>query len=223
MIKTVGILGGGAAGYLTALTLSKKIPNISITLIESPNIGTIRVGESTTDHILSLLHNDLEFDIPTFMKEVKPVWKLGIRFQWGLPGDYYFDYGAVDDKIFSSHRLLGDINMNLPSMLIEGRKSLLAPCEDRPSMVGIAKEYGDLNYGYQFENGEFIQYLKKQAASRGIQFENSNIDYIEIAAEEERVKYLQTKDGQKLYFDFYVDCSGFRSELMGKKFGSEYV
>ncbi len=222
VINSVGILGGGAAGYLAALTIQKKIPGVSVTLIESPTIGTIRVGESTTDHVLSLLHDDLEFDIPAFMKEVRPVWKLGLRFNWGLPGNYFFDYGAVNTEIFDSHEIASDINLNFPSMIINGGKSLLAAYDHQPSVLGIPDEYKDVNYGYQFENGEFIRFLKTNALKWGIHFKEAVIKHVELTADKENVQYLHAEDGRKFHFDLFVDCSGFRSELMGISLGSNF-
>ena len=50
-IKTVTIIGGGSSGWMTAAALAKLCPHLKITLIESPTIGTVGVGESTLGHI----------------------------------------------------------------------------------------------------------------------------------------------------------------------------
>ena len=81
----VGIIGGGTAGYLAALALRKKVPGLAVTLIESPDLPIIGVGEATTPLLPQFLHVDLGLDIHTLFTEVQPTFKLGIRFLWGAP------------------------------------------------------------------------------------------------------------------------------------------
>ena len=50
-MKKILIVGGGTAGWMTASTLVKCFPRKKITLIESPNISTVGVGESTLGQI----------------------------------------------------------------------------------------------------------------------------------------------------------------------------
>jgi len=47
-VKRVDILGGGTAGYMTALALTQQIPCLDVTVIESSKIPVIGVGEATT-------------------------------------------------------------------------------------------------------------------------------------------------------------------------------
>ncbi len=89
--RTVGVIGGGTAGYFAALALKAKLPHLDVTLVESSQIPIIGVGESTTPQILHFLHGDLGFDLYDFYCRVRPTWKMGIKFFWGEPGDYYFN------------------------------------------------------------------------------------------------------------------------------------
>ena len=77
-IKTVGVLGGGTAGYLTALALKKMHPQIKTSVIESSKIPVIGVGESTTTEVVPFLHRTLGIDPELFFREVKPTLKLVI-------------------------------------------------------------------------------------------------------------------------------------------------
>ena len=67
-INKIVIVGGGSAGCMSAATLIKVFPNKDITLIESPNIPTVGVGESTLGHINSWLklHEIFIFDLKKF-------------------------------------------------------------------------------------------------------------------------------------------------------------
>src|SRR5437868_9628205 len=64
--KRVGIVGGGTAGFLTALALRAKLPHLEITLIESTDIPIIGVGEATTGHFVPFLHHFCKIDVHEF-------------------------------------------------------------------------------------------------------------------------------------------------------------
>src|SRR6185295_9559294 len=91
-IRSVGILGGGTAGYLTALALRRKAPDLAVTLVESPDLPILGVGEATTPLMPQFLHVDLGLDVHRLFAEVRPTLKLGIRFLWGEPGNGDFNY-----------------------------------------------------------------------------------------------------------------------------------
>ena len=76
-MKNIIIVGGGSAGWMTAASLIKRFPEKNITLIESPNIGTIGVGESTLGHINSWL-NFLEIEDKDFMPHCEGSYNLQI-------------------------------------------------------------------------------------------------------------------------------------------------
>src|SRR5262245_24700936 len=89
-VRTVGIVGGGTAGWLTALALRAQLPWLDVSVIESSSIPIIGVGEASVPTFVSFLHRYLDLDILEFTREVQPTWKQGIRFEWGLPGSYAF-------------------------------------------------------------------------------------------------------------------------------------
>lgn len=93
------IVGGGSAGWFTAGWFSKKFPNIDITLIESPNIPKIGVGESVTPHVSAFL-NDLGVNNSHFMKNTGSIYKYANKFvDWnGRSGEFsYFSFNYSTD------------------------------------------------------------------------------------------------------------------------------
>ena len=121
--KSVGILGGGTAGYFTALTLKACHPYLDIKVIESSRIPVIGVGESTTTEILPFLHHLLGFDPVDFFKKVKPTLKLGIQFDWGVPGDHHFNFNFFASHHHESYYYENSItNSNWPSVLMNNKK-----------------------------------------------------------------------------------------------------
>lgn len=212
--REIGIVGGGTSGYLTALTLSKLMPGVNVTLLESSKVPVIGVGESTTPKLLRMLHHVLGFDLAEFYKEVQPTWKLGVRYVWGLPGDYSFNNSLGNINPFLSTEVANDINYNsLNSVLMNHDKSFLVATgnEEKP-YKSLALPH---SYAYHLDNQRLVDYLKKKAQEFGI----NRIDTLVAEtkrSEDGRIEELLTEDGQRFSFDFYVDCSGFRSLLLNK-------
>ena len=87
-VKQVVIAGGGTAGWVAAMTLSTQFGKLlDITLVESEEIGTVGVGESTVPPIVAF-HQLLGIDEQNFMRECAATFKVGIWFEnWGRIGD----------------------------------------------------------------------------------------------------------------------------------------
>ena len=109
-LRSVGVIGGGTAGYLTALALKRVFPQLKVTVVASSKIPVIGVGEATTPLLPKMLHNFLGLDVVEFYEKVRPTWKLGIKFVWGKPGDYYFNYPFEPGDLIESLAYEGHIN-----------------------------------------------------------------------------------------------------------------
>jgi tryptophan halogenase len=96
-IKSICVVGGGSAGWMTAASLSKYTPNIKVTLIESPNVGTIGVGESTLGHFNNFLRA-MEIKDEDWMAECNATYKTSIKFtDWNKPGEsFHYPFGKLD-------------------------------------------------------------------------------------------------------------------------------
>jgi len=73
------IVGGGSAGWMTAATLESQFPTWKISLIESKNISTVGVGESTIEQIIQWMKL-LKIKDEDFLKHVDGIYKLSIKF-----------------------------------------------------------------------------------------------------------------------------------------------
>ena len=116
MINKIIIVGGGSAGWMTAATLIHQFPKKKIVLIESPNIPTVGVGESTIVQI-NRWKTMLGIEDKDFMKHCDASYKLGIRFEdFYKKGDggFFYPFGQVDiEENRSGSLILRGTNLNL--------------------------------------------------------------------------------------------------------------
>ncbi len=224
-VRSVGILGGGTAGWFTALALRAQLPWLDVTVIETPAIPIIGVGEATVPSLVAFLHHYLKLDVLDFTRAVKPTWKQGIRFEWGMPGDYVFQapfdwevngigmLGSMAEKKNVSHFTLQ------AHLMARGTTPILrGPKKQLQSFLPI------LAFAYHLQNERLVKYLTTTAIARGVKHLQRKIVDAEVTETEHdsdpHVAHLVAEDGEKHSFDFYIDCSGFRSFLLEGKLGA---
>src|SRR5262245_36471156 len=97
-ISTVVVLGAGTAGFLSALALKTKLPQLTVRVVRSPNIGVIGVGEATTVVLPRFLFEYLKLKPQDFYLEANPTWKMGIRFLWGPRKEFVYTFSYEYEK-----------------------------------------------------------------------------------------------------------------------------
>ena len=212
------MLGGGTSGYFAALALKKRFPGLSVTVIESSSIPIIGVGEATTTLMPPFLHHQLGLDVASLYREVRPTWKLGIKFDWGLPGDYFFTYPFGDADPVDAYFHDGDIrSQSLTSRLMATDRSPIL----RDASGEIRSLLPQTKLAYHLHNAPFVAYLAKHAALAGITHLDARVDVV-TSPDRARVEALRTQDGRELRFDLYIDASGFSSQMIGAALGSPF-
>ena len=206
----IGVIGGGTAGHFAALAIKQRHPNVSVTLVESSTIPIIGVGEATTTLMPPFLHNQLGLDIVELFETVKPTFKMGIKFEWGLPGDYYFTYPFGEAFPIEAYCHDGDLRkQSLVSQLMGASKGpvLKNPNDEVLSLLP------SLKFAYHLNNAPFVGYLAKATAKRGIEHIDMTIAQV-IKKHDGSIEKIISDTGQELSFDLYIDASGFRSYLL---------
>jgi tryptophan halogenase len=230
-LKQIVIAGGGSAGWMTAAALSSLLDpkDVSITLVESDEIGTIGVGEATIPDIINFNHM-LGLNEAEFMKATHATFKLGIEFvDWGAKGQRYihpFSVHGVDMKGIDFHqywmhdRAAGSPHpiqrYSLCAIAAEQGKFTL-PVADPRSVLSFVR------YAYHFDANLYAKYLRAYAEARGVRRIEGRIQDVTQSPESGRLTALRLVGGATVPGDFFFDCTGFRAMLLEKVLGVPYV
>ena len=216
----VVIAGGGTAGWLAAAFLTRQLGALlDITLVESEEIGTVGVGESTIPTVRSF-HALLGLDERDFMQTTGATFKLGISFEdWTQVGDRYIhSFGDVGKSTW-----LGDFQ----HFWLEARRQGLAgPLGDYcfEHQAALQDRFatgpdGKLNYAYHLDAGRYARFLRARSESAGLKRVEGRIARVDRNGESGLIEALVLQDERRIEGDFFLDCTGFRSLLIGDAMG----
>ncbi len=227
------IVGGGTAGWLTAAYLAKYFGlsaggQIEITLLESPEIGIIGVGEGAFPTMRSTLEY-IGIDESSFIREAGATFKQGIRFvDWVRApeerGDHQFFHPFEppyysEDASLVNYWLLQDDAARPPFAEAVSFQHRVAGAQRGPKRQEEGGFSGPLTYAYHFDAARFAEVIAERAMELGVQHLRGKLTGVELAADGS-IDYIVTDQHGALHANFYIDCSGFRAELIGRVLGS---
>ncbi len=235
-IKSVVIVGGGTAGWLSAAYLNRAFgENISITLIESSDVDPIGVGEATIP-TMKMTMEFLGFKDHEWMPHVGASYKSAINFvNWIDPGpdgkvaNYWHPFIARPEPHILPHRdpfftIIGNgysINHYALKKRLDGSKQSIAEMVSAtPALCKLKKSprnpdgtTPDAITAYHIDAGVFGGFLRKTAVQRGVKKVIGHVEDIKLR-DDGFIESVRTKDGNSYSADLFVDCTGFRSILL---------
>ncbi len=228
-IERIVIVGGGTAGWLTASVIASKFRSrieagqFSVTLVESPDIRIVGVGEATWPSIRLTLHK-IGVSETEFFRNCDAAFKQGAKFvRWvtGRDDDAYY-HPLMLPQGFSDLNLaphwLHDARGVSYSAAVTPQEALcergLAPKTiDTPEFEPVA------NYAYHFDTGRMGPFLQKHSVEKlGVRHIRANVLSAKLA-ENGDIDSLVTREAGEIAGDLFVDCTGFASLLIGKTLG----
>ena len=219
--KRIVILGGGTAGWIAANLMAThwNRDQVDIKLVESPNIGIIGVGEGSTPPLRSFFHT---IGVPEWewMPECNATYKTGITFKnWSTkPGySHYFHSFLCQTDEFTAPAFFHNSFLRRQGVDLDAHPDHFFLGTELAEQ-GLAPVTPDnfpfeINYGYHFDSALLGKFLAKKAAEKGVAYHQATIADV-VLNERGEVDHLKADDGEVVDADFFVDCSGFRSQIL---------
>ena len=223
------IVGGGTAGWITAAAFARLLGrSLAIELVESDAIGTVGVGEATIPQIIRL-NAILGLDELDFVKRTNGTFKLGIEFvDWGKLGSSYIhtfgDAGMTLANVpFHQHwrraaaQGLGQDLWHYSLHKLAADKAKFGKLDrvGNTPMTGLA-------YAYHFDASLYAAYLRQYAEQRGVTRTEGTVEKVHRDSESGDIHAIQLNGDREVAGDFFIDCTGFRSLLLGQELGVGY-
>ena len=229
-IRTLVIVGGGTAGWMTAAVVSRLMKGqVQIRLVESDEIGIIGVGEATIPNIKHY-NNAIDLDEDEFLRKTQGTFKLGIEFvNWGAIGDRYIHgFGKIGqdlDAIPFHHYWLRMALQGKASPLDNYSINTVAPLQakfmrartDMPS-----SPLGDIANAFHFDASLYARYLREMSEKRGVRRTEGKVVRVLQREPDGFVTGVQMASGEIVEGDLFVDCSGIRGLLIEQTLKAGY-
>lgn len=228
--QRIVILGGGTAGWMAALWLQHRWKSAvpQITLVESSRIATLGVGEGSTPYFRQFFR-DLGIPEHEWMPECRATYKAGISFPGWVSGtdkDSYFHpfFTHLDLKYGEQFFQNACLRRRGESVAAHPDDFFVTAAIARKQLAPIPKQHlaNEPDYAYHFDSALLGQYLKKRALSLGVNWIDAEV--VDAALDEHgKITHLITATGRNVEGDFFLDCSGFRSLLMGEVLKEPFI
>ena len=240
-IKSVVILGGGTAGWMTASYLGKALQgNVKITVVEAPTIPKIGVGEATVPNLQKAFFDYLGIAEDEWMRECNASFKIAVKFiNWRTPGvgaPTARDLRGRPDHFHHPFGLLPDQDQ-IPLSAYWSHKQELGltdeqfdyACFREPAIMDAKRSPRWMNgeratrYAWHFDAHLVADFLRRFATSKQdvvhVQDEVSEV----VTDDKGFVTALRTKGGLTVEGELFVDCSGFRGLLINKAMDEPFI
>jgi tryptophan halogenase len=223
--NNIVVLGGGTAGWLTALFMNNIFPEKNITVIQSKEVGIIGVGEATTPHLVEFLRN-LNIRVTDVIEYTKGSIKNGISFvNWNGDGKKYFhgfSEGLVPKWSIPNINLNSNCNSHFRKLLIKNK----LPIDDYSYQALISSknriDIENTSWAIHFDAKLLAEYLEKIGRQRGVNVVEDNF-HNAIMDENGFITRIELEVSKPIDCDLIFDCSGFSRILIGKYLKQKWI
>jgi len=246
-IKEILIAGGGTAGWLCAAYLNRVLKeSVKITIIASDKLGTIGVGEATFPTMKTTM-KFLGFQEEDWMPKCNATYKAALKFiDWkespgtdkknsfyhpfaperellsNIFGESFFPF--IGDGLPTSHTwlhaMMNGENDKTPYVYRTHVEPYLCDAKLSPKSTNGQKEI--TSYAYHLDAGKLVDYLMSKTTDRGVNhIDDKIVDVKQL--ENGFIESVDTENSGTFSADFFIDCSGFNSIILGKTLKEPFI
>lgn len=228
-IAKIVIVGGGTAGWMTAMILAHawRTFAISITLLESEHIATIGVGEGSTP-ALKQFFDKLGIAETEWMERCHATYKCGITFEkWSTkPGfeSYYHPFASqIDSHTLPAFFRNVHARLNGQDVLAHPDAFFLSAYLAKQKLSPKAPDNFpfEVHYGYHFDANRLGEFLREKATANNVEHLTGTVTAVKLGDAGE-ISAVTTETGEQITADFFIDCTGFNSLLSQQALGTPY-
>jgi tryptophan halogenase len=219
LINKVVVLAGGPAGFLCALGLRAKMPDLQVQVVRLKDAEPV-LNQASSPPLTRFLHGFLSLDLRRFVELVRPTWTLGQRMIWGPRGHFFSPYTSqLNNKMPYMSRnnafYVGDDadGVGAISALMANDKAFFRAQNGQPAW--------QWDTGYQLDTETFYAALQKLSRAIGIEVLEDTLE--NVNQDDAGVTGLVLGSGATVAADLYVDASEARSLLLGKALNEPFV
>jgi tryptophan halogenase len=235
MVKSVLIVGGGTAGWMTAAYLARVLEaqypgGVRITLLDYAESASPGLGEGTAPTIRNTLHC-IGVDETSLVRECCTSFKQGTKFiHWRYPPgrgapDHYLHPFQISQETAGldllPYWLLGVAGPSVNWDSVNTPQKRVADSNRAPKLIHIPDYRAPLNYAYHFDARKLAAFLRRQATALGVLSLRDTLESVNLT-EDGSIRSITAGAGGDLQADLFIDCTGFRAQLIGAALGAPY-
>src|SRR5260221_1152232 len=230
VVRKIIIIGGGSAGWMTALLFARSLlhKGVEITVVESPTVGIIGVGEGSTPWLRGFF-DSLGIEEAEWMPACHATYKCGITFDgWSTkPGftSYFHPFASMLDNLTMTQFVHNaDARVNGANLHAHPNRFFIAARLAAGRLAPKPAEHFpfDIWHGYHFDAALLAQFLQGKALERGVRHLIRHVTQATLASFG-TIESVSTEEGDRLSADLFVDCTGFAGLLIDKALGTPFV
>lgn len=229
-VRKIVIVGGGSAGWMTAMILAHALipKGVEIEVLESPTVPIIGVGEGSTPWLRGFF-DGLGIEESEWMPACNATYKCGITFDgWSTkPGfeSYFHPFASMLDNLTMT-QFVHNATVRANGADVETRPNrffIAAYLAERHMAPKAQRTFPfDVWYGYHFDAMLLGEYLHRKAVERGVRYRSCHVTGANLN-ERGDVESVSIKDGEPVAADIFVDCTGFAGLLIQKALQTPFV
>lgn len=224
MVGEICIVGGGSSGWITALALLRNTKDIKVTLVESPDIKNIGVGEATVPYVSEQFKELLGLDEEEWMPFCDATFKTSLKFS-------KFNTGEEDDFFYHPFFSVADGSEDIVmDWATKYKNNPDLPLRDFWESLFVSyhmseqEKFGRLtnvSHAHNLNADKFATYCKEISIKDGLNYVSDTVRDVKLD-EFKNITHLVC-DNTTIEADYFIDATGFTALLIEKVLKDKFV